>query len=315
MDSNASIVTRFAPSPSGPLHLGHAYAAIVAHDAARFCGGRFLLRIEDLDRSRSRAEFEAGIHHDLDWLGLVPDAPTVRQSERMGAYRAALELLDRGGLLYPCFCTRKEILAEIAAIGDAPHADPSSGFPPAYPGTCRGLDAEERARRIAAGAPYVLRLDASRAAALLTERGLWPAEFVEAWMVGSPCSIKTEPEPAGDIVLARKDVPASYHLAVVVDDADSRVSAVTRGADLFQATHIHVLLQRLLGLKTPAYGHHPLVRDESGKRLAKRDKARGLGELRAAGWDAARVRASLPALPDFGLLADAVALSRHPTSC
>jgi glutamyl-Q tRNA(Asp) synthetase len=287
------------------LHLGHAYAAIIAHDAARASGGRFLLRIEDLDMGRARAEFEAAIHDDLAWLGLAPDAPAVRQSERMSAYRLALDELNAKGLLYPCFCTRKEILAEIAQAGAAPHVESAEGgFGPAYPGTCRKLSLAEREKRIASGAGYVLRLDIGAAIAYARSRDFWPARFVEAWAAGAaPQRIEAKPEPAGDIVLARKDMPASYHLAVVVDDAAAGISAVTRGEDLFFPTHIQVLLQRLLGLTTPPYGHHGLVRDESGRRLAKRDKARGLAELRAAGWDAVRVRAALPPLPDFAALA------------
>ena len=301
---HASLTTRFAPSPSGPLHLGHAYAAMVAHDAARASGGTFLLRIEDLDAGRARAEFEAAIHDDLAWLGLEPNAPALRQSERMNEYRAALDALEAQGLLYPCFCTRKEIQAEIARMADAPH-DEKAGFGPAYPGTCRKLSQAEREKRITSGAGYVLRLEMAAAISKAKARGAWPASFIEAWAKGAPARIEASPEPAGDIVLARKDFPASYHLAVVVDDAATGVTAVTRGEDLFFATHIQVLLQQLLGLPMPAYGHHALVRDEAGRRLAKRDSARGLAELRAGGWDAARVRAALPAPPDFAALTQA----------
>jgi glutamyl-Q tRNA(Asp) synthetase len=288
--------------------LGHAYAAIVAHDAARATGGRFLLRIEDLDGGRSREAYEAGIFEDLSWLGLSWDEPPIRQSARHAAYGKALSRLESFGLVYPCFCTRREIAAEIANAGAAPHQDPQAEMPPRYPGTCRALDLNERETRIRAGVPHVLRLDLTAAIAHALSARKWPAQFVEAWAARpEPTKINAQPELWGDIVLARKDAAASYHLAVVVDDAFSGVNAVTRGEDLLAATHIQVLLQRLLDLPTPAYGHHPLVRDEAGKRLAKRDQARALSELRAAGWDAKRARAALPALPDVAKLAAAAA--------
>lgn len=306
------LVTRFAPSPSGPLHLGHAYAALVASEAARATGGRFLLRIEDLDGGRSRVGYEAGMAEDLTWLGLTWDEAPIRQSERHGAYAQALAQIESLGLIYPCFCTRREIAAEIEAIGAAPHNQAHGELPPPYPGTCRALSASERAKRIAAGGAYVLRLDCTAAMASATKNVKWPAQFVEAWAAGdTPLAVEAMPGLWGDIVLARKDAAASYHLAVVVDDAFSGVSAVTRGEDLFAATHIQVLVQRLLGLPTPAYGHHPLVRDEAGKRLAKRDQARSITELRAAGWDAARIRAALPHLPDTGKLAAAAEITNR----
>ncbi len=301
-----SLITRFAPSPSGPLHLGHAYAAIVAHQAARTTGGKFLLRIEDLDGGRSRADYEAAIFEDLAWLGLSWDETPIRQSTRSHAHTDALNRLEAAGLTYPCFCTRREIAAEIASAGGAPHPGEHGELPPPYPGTCRTLDNIERDKRISAGARYVLRLDCTAAIAHAEAHGIWPAQFIEAWAAGpEPAKIEARPEIWGDIVLARKDGAASYHLAVVVDDASSGINAVTRGEDLLTATHIQILLQRLLDVPVPAYGHHPLVRDEAGKRLAKRDDARSIRELRAAGWDAARVRAALPPMPDIAKLAAA----------
>jgi glutamyl-Q tRNA(Asp) synthetase len=288
-----AVVTRFAPSPTGPLHLGHAYAALVAHDLARAAGGRFLVRLEDIDTGRCRPEYEAALFDDLAWLGLAWDGPVWRQSERFPAYAAALSRLDALGVLYPCFCTRRDIADEVARAGGAPHDTDGA---PAYPGTCRGRDPAERARRIAAGQSYALRLDLAAAMAmavrghggplLFRERGTGPA--------GEHGEIVADPSPLGDVVLARKDVPASYHLAVVVDDAAQGVTLVTRGEDLFSATHLHRLLIALLGLPLPAWHHHALVRDGVGRRLAKRDGARSLAALRDAGADPAAIRAMLP---------------------
>lgn len=293
-------VTRFAPSPTGPLHLGHAFAAIVAHDLARAGGGRFLVRIEDLDEGRSRGEFERAIFEDLAWLGLEIDATPVRQSERMSAYAAAIATLEAMGLLYPCFCTRAAIAAEIARAGEAPQGEGA----PIYPGTCRALPPDERTTRRASGAPFALRLDTGAAVDAALERG--PLRFTEAWAIGTEVEVICQPKLQGDIVVARKDFLASYHLAVVVDDAASGVSIVTRGEDLLEAAHIQVLLQRLLALPTPTYAHHKLVADEAGKRLAKRDKARSLSELRAKGWTAEDVRRALPAFPDYRAALDAL---------
>ena len=307
-----ALVTRFAPSPSGPLHLGHAYAALVAHEAARASAGRFLIRIEDLDAGRSREAYEAAILEDLTWLGLTWDEAPLRQSARNHAYAQSLSRLDALGLVYPCFCTRREIAAEIASIGAAPHVNEQTELPPRYPGTCRMLSPAERERRVREGAPHVLRLDCEAAIAKATKRGRWPAQFIEAWAAGpGPLALNAQPELWGDIVLARKDAAASYHLAVVVDDAWSHVNSVTRGEDLLSATHIQVLLQRLLDLPAPVYGHHPLVRDEAGKRLAKRDSARALSQLRADGWDGERVRAALPPLPSIDALIEAAAITNR----
>jgi glutamyl-Q tRNA(Asp) synthetase len=274
-----SIVTRFAPSPTGFLHLGHAMSALTAWRAARAAGGRFLLRIEDIDPGRCRPEFAAAIAQDMAWLGLEWDGPVRVQSEHLPEYRAALDALAARGLLYPCFCTRAEILAEVAASAGAPHA-PDGG--PLYPGTCRRLSAGERATRIAAGERFALRLD--MAAALGSVPG--PLRFEEV----AEGPVLCNPEQFGDVVLARKDAPASYHLCVTHDDALQGVTLVTRGVDLKPATHLHRLIQALMGWPAPIYAHHRLLTDASGRRLAKRDKAATLRALRAAGWSPAAVR-------------------------
>lgn len=277
-------VTRFAPSPTGLLHLGHAYAALVAAEAAERAGGIFLLRIDDIDRARCRAAFEAAIYEDLRWLGLGWEEPVYRQSDHLNAYRSALTRLETLGVLYPCFCTRKEIRDEIARIGDAPHGPEGS----LYPGTCRWLGAGERQQRIAAGQPFATRIDVAKARAAVEG----PLEFHErgTGAEGQCGVIAAQPELLGDVVLARRDIGTSYHLAVTVDDAAQGVDLVTRGYDLFHATHMHVLLQALLELPGPDYAHHPLVRDAAGRRLAKRDAALSLRELRARGMSPAAVR-------------------------
>lgn len=268
------IVTRFAPSPSGGLHLGHAYAALFAWRRAREAGGRFLLRIEDIDAGRCRAEFADAILDDLAWLGLDWDGPVRRQSDHLADYRAALDRLAATGLVYPCFCTR----ADIARALDAPHGPDG----PVYSGTCRALPPDARAQRIAAGAAYALRLDVAKAVA---RSG--PLAFTDE----TAGIVAAAPLAQGDVVLARKDAPTSYHLAVTVDDALQGVSLVTRGRDLFAATHVQRLLQALLGLPTPRYCHHALLVDASGRRYAKRDGAVALRALRAAGRTPEEVRA------------------------
>jgi len=280
------IVTRFAPSPTGYLHLGHAFAAITAHDTARRSGGRFLLRIEDIDSSRCRAEFERAIYDDLVWLGLKWDEPAVRQSERFDAYRLALQQLQSQALLYPCFCTRSEIAAEIARASEAPHGPEG----PIYPGTCRNLRPSEREHRMQSGASYALRLDVNQAAALAG-----PLHFEEqgSGPDGEKGMIGTDPRLFGDVVLARKDTPTSYHLAVVVDDAFQGVTLVTRGNDLFSATHIQRLLQALLQLPAPAYAHHRLVLDENGRKFSKRDRAVTVRHLRKSGVTPEEIRKRL----------------------
>lgn len=273
-----TVVTRFAPSPTGLLHLGHAYAALFAWVCARGSAGRFLLRIEDIDRGRCRAEFTDAILEDLAWLGLEWDGPVRRQSDHFDDYRAALGRLEAMGLIYPCFCTRAEIQAEIDRAGAAPHG--SDG--PLYPGTCRGIPAAERQARIAAGRSYALRLDMAQAAARAGPLG---------WEDAETGRIAADPLSHGDVVLARKDTPASYHLAVTIDDAIQGVTLVTRGRDLFGATHVHRLLQALLELPTPRYWHHRLLTDASGKRFAKRDRSLTLRALREGGKTPAEVRA------------------------
>lgn len=272
------IVTRFAPSPTGFLHLGHAYAALIAWRRARAAGGRFLLRIEDIDAARCREEFVTALVEDLEWLGIDWDGAVRRQSQHIADYRAALARLDAAGLVYPCFCTRAQIAVEIAAALDATQGPDG----PIYPGTCRVLAPTERTQRIEAGEPFALRLDVARAAAQAGPLS-WHDER-KGW-------VKAEPSAFGDVVLARKDVPTSYHLAVTVDDALQGVSLVTRGADLMPTTDIHRLLQALLGLPTPDYCHHALLTDSTGRRYAKRDRALSLRAFRAAGRTAAEVQA------------------------
>ena len=263
------VVTRFAPSPTGYLHLGHVRSALEGWRAARETGGRFLLRIEDIDHTRCRPEYTDAIIEDLRWLGLDGDGPIRRQSEHFDDYRAALAKLEAMGLLYPCFCTRREIQAEIARAGGAPQGE--LGAP--YPGTCRHLSAAERAARLGSAADYALRLDVGAALAR-TGKLYWHEHETR---------VEAEPAALGDVVLARKDMPTSYHLAVTADDALQGVTLVTRGVDLFTATHIHRLLQALLDLPTPSYRHHPLLTDASGRRLAKRDRALTIRAMRDAG--------------------------------
>ena len=272
------IVTRFAPSPTGLLHLGHAYAALFAWQRAQEAGGRFLLRIEDIDASRCREEFVAAILEDLSWLGLKWETPVRRQSRHLGDYCAALDRLEAAGLVYPCFCTRAAIKAEIARALDAPQGPDG----PLYPGTCRGLSPRERERRRLAGEAYAVRLDVAQALAR-TGPLTWHDERAG--------SVAADPLALGDVVLARKDAPTSYHLAVTVDDALQGVTQVTRGVDLFAATHVHRLLQALLDLPTPEYCHHALLGDAEGRRYAKRDRSLTLRALREAGRTPAEVRA------------------------
>ena len=271
------IVTRFAPSPTGRLHLGHAFSALFAWRAARETGGRFLLRLEDIDRSRCRPEHARAILEDLAWLGLDWDGAVRVQSEHMDDYAAALGELDALGLVYPCFCTRREIAAEINGAGSAPHGPDG----PVYPGTCRRLDAAEREARIAAGLPYALRLDTDRAADMVGPLRWHDREAGEQI---------ADPRRHGDVVLARKDIPASYHLAVTVDDDLQGVTLVTRGRDLMPATDIHRLLQALLDLRVPDYHHHRLLTGPDGRRYAKRDRSLTLAALREAGHSPEEVR-------------------------
>ncbi|HEX3347937.1 MAG TPA: tRNA glutamyl-Q(34) synthetase GluQRS [Acetobacteraceae bacterium] len=262
--------TRFAPSPTGYLHLGHAAAAHFAWWRARAAGGRFLLRIEDIDPARCRPEYRLAILEDLAWLGLDWDGEVRLQSEHLADYGAALGALAARGLLYPCFCTRADIAREIARSAAAPHTPDGA---PLYPGTCRELPEQARAARIAAGEPHAWRIDMARA---LDAAGR-DLRFVEE----SEGEISCRPERFGDVVLARRDAPASYHLCVTHDDALQGVTLVTRGADLKDATDVHRLLQALMDWPTPVYAHHPLLLDPEGRRFAKRDGAVTLHALRA----------------------------------
>jgi glutamyl-Q tRNA(Asp) synthetase len=276
-------VFRFAPSPNGALHLGHAFAALTDYALCRAAGGRFLLRIEDIDRTRCRPEFEAGIHDDLAWLGLEWEAPVRRQSEHMGDYAAALDRLRAMGLIYPAFLSRSEIAA--AARDPAWPRDPDGA--PLYPGHDRDLAPAEAERRIAEGAAFAFRLDMKRAMAAAgplswREEGAGPA--------GETGTVAAEPWLWGDVILARRETPTSYHLSVVVDDAAQGMTHVVRGRDLFHATAIHVLLQRLLGLPSPVYHHHRLITDEAGRKLAKSAGDTSLRALREAGMTADDVK-------------------------
>lgn len=280
-------VTRFAPSPTGPLHLGHVYAALVAEGRARAVGGKFLLRIEDIDRARSRIEYEQLIYDDLSWIGSRWDGPVLRQSDRLPVYAAALKTLGERGLLYPCRCTRGDIRAALSAPQEgAPIVGPDGLI---YPGTCRGRRYADRQDDDA------LRLDMRAAIAALGGAAAVAAlGFTETGPI-HPGGHALDPghlvQGIGDVVLARRDMGTSYHLAVVVDDAEQGVTEVTRGVDLFEATPLHRLLQALLGLPVPDWHHHDLIRDAAGKRLAKRDDARAIATYRAAGETPAQVRA------------------------
>ena len=274
-------ITRFAPSPTGDLHLGHVHAAKVAHDLARARSGRFLLRFEDIDHTRIRPGYYASMEEDLRWLGLEWDGPVLRQSARAAAYDSALGRLKELDAVYPCFCTRRAIEEEIARITNAPHG-PEGAL---YPGTCRRLSAAERDAKLAAGALPAWRLDATRAARLVG-----PLFFHDLKHGRSP----VDPALLGDAVLARKDIGTSYHLAVVTDDAFQQVTHVTRGEDLLPSTHIHRVLQALLGFPEPDYLHHSLVLDQNGVRLAKRHEALSIRHLRDRGETPRSIFAMLP---------------------
>ncbi|HEX3497601.1 MAG TPA: tRNA glutamyl-Q(34) synthetase GluQRS [Methylocella sp.] len=283
-------VFRFAPSPNGYLHLGHAYSALLNFDTARAAGGRFLLRIEDIDIERCRFEFEQAIYEDLDWLGLAWETPVRRQSEHFSDYASALAKLSAQGLTYPCFCSRGEIMNTVAGRTGWPR-DPDGS--PLYPGICKHLSREERQRRIAAGRPAALRIN-MEAAVAKAGRGL-------AWREMGPSSqtreVAAEPSHWGDTTLARKDIPASYHIAVVVDDALQGVTDVVRGEDLFPATSLHRLLQDLVELPAPTYRHHALLRDALGQKLSKSSKAKSLRALRQDGLSPAAVQERLTSDP------------------
>ena len=277
------MITRFAPSPTGLLHLGHAFSALTAWDRAQAAGGQFLLRIEDIDAPRCRPEFEQAIYHDLAWLGLVWPEPVMRQSERGRGYQAAVTRLTGLGLTYPCSCTRADIRTALSAPQEGVSSDPTQGPDgPVYPGTCRNRPMSDHRDGDA------IRLDLARALAVTG-----PIRFTETGpdRAGPRAPRAQEMVTSiGDVVLARKDIGTSYHLSVVVDDGAQAITEIVRGMDLFAATPIHVVLQRLLGLVTPRYHHHRLIRDEAGKRLAKRDDARAIRAYRQAGHSPADIR-------------------------
>ncbi len=276
---------RFAPSPNGYLHLGHALSALINFDLARARRGRFLLRIEDIDAARCRREYETAIYEDLGWLGIVWDAPVRRQSEHFAAYQVAIERLEAHGLIYASFESRAEIARLVRAreaSGPWPR-DPDGT--PLYPGSGRSLSAAERARRMAADEPYALRLDM---AAAVTRAGA--LTWRERGPDGHVATVAADPAAWGDVVLARKETPTSYHLSVVVDDAAQGITDIVRGRDLFAATAVHRLLQVLLELPAPVYMHHPLILDGDGRKLSKSTQATGLRELRARGATPADIR-------------------------
>ena len=278
-------VLRFAPSPNGELHLGHALSALEGFEQTRAMGGRFLLRIEDIDTQRARPRFVDGIFEDLRWLGLTWEEPVVFQSQRFAAYRAAADRLEAMGLLYPCFATRAEL--DAAAVDGGP-LDPDGV--PLYRGPYKGRDAAEIAQRKTAGEPFALRIDVARALSLAGKMSAAPLTFTELDEAAAPQTIVADPARWGDAVIVRKDTPASYHLAVVVDDAWQGITHVTRGRDLYAATNLHRLLQVLLGLPAPIYRHHRLITDAAGRKLAKSARDTSLRALRESGATPADVR-------------------------
>ncbi|WP_086639220.1 tRNA glutamyl-Q(34) synthetase GluQRS [Acetobacter okinawensis] len=315
-------VTRFAPSPTGALHLGHVASALFGWTLAR-PAGQWLVRMEDIDPQRCKPAFATAILDDLAWLGLLPDGPVLYQSARMAVYGHVLDRLERMGVLYPCFCTRSDIARESAAMFSAPHTAPDGSV--LYPGRCRTLGTAERLRRMEAGQPYVLRLDMARAMARAREYAMSPvgrpgADGTGVTGQGSACGgvadaawpltyhdlntglVPCQPELFGDVVLARRDVPASYHLCVTCDDAAQGVTLVTRGEDLRPATSLHRLLQTLMGWPAPHYAFHPLLCNAQGRRLAKRDGALAVSAMRESGMSAEQVRnkAMFAALPQAG---------------
>lgn len=274
------VITRFAPSPTGFLHLGHVHSCLFAVNAAKQAGGRFLLRIEDIDPNRCRPEYEVMLKEDLAWLGFRWEEPVRRQSDHMDDYAAALDRLAALGVTYPCFCSRKEIADEIARAGNAPHLVAMGPEGPLYPGICRHVSPDVAAARVAAGEPHAIRLNVAQAAALTGPL---------VWHDRGRGTVPADTGLLGDIVLARRDVRTSYHLSVTVDDAIQDVSLVTRGVDLFHATHVHRLLQALLSLPVPDYHHHDLLLNNRGERLSKRDGATGIRILREQGATAEEV--------------------------
>ena len=283
-------VFRFAPSPNGYLHLGHALSALLNADMAKAAGGRMLLRIEDIDPSRCRPEYEAGIYEDLAWLGLTWERPVRRQSEQFDVYRDALTRLDAMGLIYPSFESRAEIVALVAAREAQSPSPRDPDGAPLYPGNAKALAPAERARLIASGAPYAMRLDM---AAAMTRAGALTWLENGAGPRGEAGTVIADPAAWGDVILARKDAPGSYHLAVTLDDAAQGVTDVVRGNDLFDATSVHRLLQSLLGLPAPRYHHHRLIVDADGRKLSKSTQATALRERRASGATPSDIRKGL----------------------
>lgn len=285
---------RFAPSPNGRLHLGHAFSALTTWAWADACDGVALLRMEDIDTGRTRTDFIAGIFEDLNWLGLSWPTPVLHQSTRFDAYRSARARLEADGLLYPCAATRSEIAdARPTHLGASDTGRDPFGAP-LYVGRGAVLTERENQQRIAGGAPFALRLDMAAAIAVARRHGPWPLMIpTQASPIGEVVETPCDPTRWGDVVMVRKETPTSYHLAVVVDDAHQAVTHVTRGADIEPATDLHVLLQRLLGLPTPVYHHHPLITDETGRKLAKSAADTSLAALRAAGTTAVTVRHEL----------------------
>ncbi len=281
------MITRFAPSPTGPLHLGHAYSALLAYDMAKAAGGRFVLRIEDIDQSRARKNWEEQIYNDLHWLGITWETPVLRQSDRMTNYTDALKDLWSRNLIYPCTCSRSDIKSALGAPQEGVQVHGPDGL--IYPGTCRNLPRPDQMPR-----DVTLRLDIRKAAERLGQLA-----FEETGRdAGHHTALASDvAKTSGDYVIARKDMGTSYHLAVVVDDAAQNVTDVIRGADIQDATYLHVILQKLLHLPTPAYHHHRLIRDEAGKRLAKRDDARAIAKYREEGATLVDIRHML-GLPD-----------------
>ncbi|MEZ5757957.1 MAG: tRNA glutamyl-Q(34) synthetase GluQRS [Emcibacteraceae bacterium] len=276
MTQTDKIITRFAPSPSGELHLGHAFSAKLNYDFAKKHGGPFILRIEDIDLGRCKKDYEVLIYEDLNWLGLKWENPVRRQSDHFDDYQQALKKLDDMGLLYPCFCTRKDIRQEIEESSRAPHL--KSAFGPEgliYPGICKNLSSDKRAQKLAEGIPHAMRIDMEKALSML-EAPLY-------WTDLSMGKQKACPEILGDVVLARKDFPTSYHLSVVIDDHIQKISHVIRGEDLFYASHIHRLLQHLLKLNTPFYNHHALLKSKEGTKFSKREKSFTIRSFRESG--------------------------------
>jgi|TARA_B110000116_G_C16789997_1_gene563154 glutamyl-Q tRNA(Asp) synthetase len=274
------IITRFAPSPTGRLHMGHAYSALFAESLAIVDGGKFFLRIEDIDKNRCREEHVEGIYEDLKWLGICLDSEILFQSTRFDEYKNSINILRGMGVLYPCFCSRKKIEVEQSNVALAPHGPGS----PKYSGNCRAIRSEEREGRIAKGEPHSLRLDCSKASAITGEL---------QWFDQLAGNMNMEPSILGDVIISRKDIATSYHLAVTLDDAEQGVTLISRGEDLMESTHVHRMLQCLLGLPVPQWCHHKLITNSAGKRFSKREGSLTLKEMRDSGIKAKDVRGEL----------------------